>query len=116
MAEEAMAELIIKDLSAPASFKQRLGIGMAMVATAFPHGLTEEEARGFLDRLFSDEDGYREQAVADLTGLIKGNLSKQAEEKEMNDGDEGSEVSGARQSQRRDENRRLGHDCVQAVT
>jgi hypothetical protein len=72
---EAMAEARIKDLSAPASYKQRLGIGMAMVATAFPNGLTEEEARGFLDRLFSEEDGYREQAVADLTGLIKSNLS-----------------------------------------
>ena len=42
-----MAEVIIKDLSAPASFKQRLGIGMAMVATAFPNGLTDDEARGF---------------------------------------------------------------------
>ena len=65
----------IKDPSAPAPFKQRLGIGMAMVATAFPNGLTEEEARGFLDRLFSDEEGYREQAVADLTGLLTSNLS-----------------------------------------
>jgi hypothetical protein len=55
--EEAMAEVRIKDVSAPASFKQRLGIGMAMVATAFPHGLTDDEAREFLDRLFSDEDG-----------------------------------------------------------
>ena len=42
-----MAEVMIQDLSAPASYKQRLGIGMAMVATAFPHGLTEDEARGF---------------------------------------------------------------------
>jgi hypothetical protein len=41
--------------------------------------LTEEEARGFLDRLFSDEEGYREQAVADLNTLIRSNLSKQAE-------------------------------------
>ena len=82
-----MAEVRIEDLSVPASYKQRLGIGMAMVATAFPHGLTEEEARGFLDRLFSDEDGYREQAVADLTGLIRSNLSNQAEEKVMNHGD-----------------------------
>jgi hypothetical protein len=56
---------------------------MAMVATAFPHGLTEDEARWYLDRLFNDEEGYREQAVADLTGLIRSNLSKQAEEKEM---------------------------------
>ena len=87
MAEEAMAEVRIEDLSVPASYKQRLGIGMAMVATAFPHGLTEEEARGFFDRLFSDEDGYREQAVADLTGLIRSNLSNQAEEKVMNHGD-----------------------------
>ena len=74
----------IKDPSvvqAPASYKQRLGIGMAMVATAFPHGLTEDEARGFLDRLFSDEEGYREQAVADLNRLIRSNLSKQAEAK-----------------------------------
>jgi hypothetical protein len=92
--------------SAPASYKQRLGIGMAMVATAFPHGLNEEDAEAFLDRLFSYEEGYREQAVADLLELIKSNLSKQAEEKDMNHGDEGSEVSGARQSQRRDENRR----------
>jgi hypothetical protein len=69
-----MAEVRIKDLSAPASFKQRLGIGMAMVATAFPNGLTEE-ARGFLDRLFSDEDGYREQALADLNGLLTRSLS-----------------------------------------
>jgi hypothetical protein len=37
--------------------------------------LTEDEARVFLDRLFSDKDGYREQAVANLTGLIRGNLS-----------------------------------------
>jgi hypothetical protein len=42
-----MAEVRIEDTSAPASFKHRLGIGMAMVATAFPHGLTEDEARGF---------------------------------------------------------------------
>jgi hypothetical protein len=91
-----MAEVRIEDLSAPASFKQRLGVGMAMVATAFPHGLSEDEARGFLDRLFSDEEGYREQAAADLTGFIRSNLSKQAEDKEMNHGDEGSEISGAR--------------------
>jgi hypothetical protein len=70
-----MAEARIEDFSAPASYKQRLGIGMAMVATAFPHGLTEDEARWYLDRLFSDEEGYREQAVADLTGLITRNLS-----------------------------------------
>ena len=87
-----------------------------MVATAFPNGLTENEAGEILDRLFIDKAGYREQALADLTELIKRNLSKQAEEKEMNHGDEGSEVGGGRQSQRRDENRRLGHDCVQAVT
>jgi hypothetical protein len=72
---EAMAEVRIEELSAPASFKQRLGIGMAMVATAFPHGLTEDESREFLDRLFSDKDGYREQAVVDITGLIRSNLS-----------------------------------------
>jgi hypothetical protein len=76
-----MAEARIEDFSAPASYKQRLGIGMAMVATAFPNGLTEDEARWYLDRLFSDEEGYREQAMADLTGLIRSNLSKQAEEK-----------------------------------
>jgi hypothetical protein len=75
MAEVAMAEVMIKDLSAPASYKQRLGIGMEMVATAFPHGLTEDEARGFLDQLFSDEDGYREQALADLNWLLTTNLS-----------------------------------------
>ena len=80
MAEEAMAEVMIKDLSAPASFKQRLGIGMAMVATTFPNGLTDDEAVAFLDRLFSDEECYREQAVADLTRLIRSNLSKQPEE------------------------------------
>jgi hypothetical protein len=51
------------------------------VATAFPHGLTDDEARGFLDRLFSDEEGYRELAVADLNRLIRSNLSKQAEKK-----------------------------------
>jgi hypothetical protein len=72
---EAMAEVRIEDTSAPASFKQRLGIGMAMVATAFPHGLTEDGARGFLDRLFSDKDGYREQALADLNRLLTSNLS-----------------------------------------
>jgi len=72
---EAMAEVRIEDTSAPASFKQRLGIGMAMVATAFPHGLTEDEARGFLDRLFSDKDGYREQALADLNRLLTSYLS-----------------------------------------
>jgi hypothetical protein len=72
---EAMAEVRIEAPSAPASFKQRLGIGMAMMATAFPHGLNEDEAREFLDRLFSDKDGYREQAVADITGLIRSNLS-----------------------------------------
>jgi hypothetical protein len=76
-----MAEVMIMDSSVPASYKQRLGIGMAMVATAFPHGLNEDEAAAFLDRLFSDEYGYREQAVADLNRLIKSNLSKQAEEK-----------------------------------
>jgi hypothetical protein len=75
MAEEAMAEVRIEDLSAPALYKQRLGIGMAMVATAFPNGLTEEEARGYLDRLFSDEEGYREQAVVDLNRLLTSNLS-----------------------------------------
>jgi hypothetical protein len=75
MAEEAMAEVMIKDLSAPASFKQRLGIGMAMVATTFPNGLTDDEAVAFLDRLFSDEDGYREQALADLNRLLTSNLS-----------------------------------------
>jgi hypothetical protein len=74
-----MAQVRFKERGAPASYKQRLGIGMSMVATAFPHGLTEEEARGFLDRLFSDEEGYREQAVADLNTLIRSNLSKQAE-------------------------------------
>ena len=47
---EAIAEVRIEELSAPASFKQRLGIGMAMVATAFPNGLTEEEASEFIDR------------------------------------------------------------------
>ena len=72
---EAMAEVRIEDTSAPASFKHRLGVGMAMVATAFPHGLTEDEARGFLDRLFSDKDGYREQALADLNRLFTSNLS-----------------------------------------
>jgi hypothetical protein len=72
---EAMAEVGIEETSAPASFKQRLGIRMAMVATAFPHGLTEDEARGFLDRLFSDKDGYREQALADLNRLFTSNLS-----------------------------------------
>ena len=72
---EAMAEVRIEERSAPASFKHRLGIGMAMVATAFPHGLTEDEAGVFLDRLFSLKEGYREQAVADLTGLIRSNLS-----------------------------------------
>jgi hypothetical protein len=70
-----MAEVMIKDLSAPASFKQRLGIGMAMVATTFPNGLTDDEAVAFLDRLFSDEDGYREQALADLNRLLTSNLS-----------------------------------------
>ena len=70
-----MAEVMIQDLSAPASYKQRLGIGMAMVATAFPHGLTEDEARGFLDPLFSDEDGYREQALVHLNRLFTSNLS-----------------------------------------
>ena len=74
MAEEAMAEVMIKDLSAPASFK-RLGIGMAMVATTFPNGLTDDEAVAFLDRLFNDEDGYREQALADLNRLLTSNLS-----------------------------------------
>jgi hypothetical protein len=78
---EAMAVVGIEDTSAPASFKQRLGMGMAMVATAFPHGLTEDEASGFLDQLFSDEDGYRDRALADLNGLIRSNLSQQAEEK-----------------------------------
>jgi hypothetical protein len=87
-----------------------------MVATAFPKGLTKGEAAEFVNRLFSDEEGYREQALADLTGLIKSNLSKQAEEKEMNHGDEGREGSGARRSQRRDENReasagRADHGC-----
>jgi hypothetical protein len=72
---EAMAEVRIEDTSAPASFKQRLGIGMAMVATVFPHGLNEDEARGYLDQLFSDKDGYREQAVADLNRLLTSNLS-----------------------------------------
>ena len=33
--------------TSPSVDKQRLGIGMSMVATAFPHGLNEEEARGF---------------------------------------------------------------------
>jgi hypothetical protein len=75
MAEETVAEVRIKDLSAPASYKQRLGIGMAMVATAFPNGLTEDEARVFLDRLFSDEDGYREQALADLNRLLTSYIS-----------------------------------------
>jgi hypothetical protein len=70
-----MAEARIEDFSAAASYKQRLGIGMSMVATAFPHGLTDDEARGFLDRLFSDEEGYREQAVADLNRLLTSNLS-----------------------------------------
>jgi hypothetical protein len=70
-----MAEVRIKDFSAPASFKQRLGIGMAMVATAFPNGLNDVEARYFLDRLFSDEDGYREQALADLNRLLTRSLS-----------------------------------------
>jgi hypothetical protein len=74
-----MAEARIKDLSAPASYKQRCAIWMAMMATAFPYGLNEEEAREFLDWLFSYEEGYREQTVADLTGVIKSNLSKQAE-------------------------------------
>jgi hypothetical protein len=50
---------------------------MSMVATAFPNGLSEDEAGEFLDRLFSDEEGYREQAVADLNRLIRSNLSKQ---------------------------------------
>jgi hypothetical protein len=72
---EAMAEVRIEELSAPASFKERLGIGMAMVATAFPRGLSEDEARGFHDRLFSDEEGYREQALADLNRLLRSNLS-----------------------------------------
>jgi hypothetical protein len=72
---EAMAEVRIEDTSAPASFKQRLGVGIAMVATAFPHGLNEDEARGYLDRLFSDKDGYREQALADLNRLLTSNLS-----------------------------------------
>jgi hypothetical protein len=67
-----------------------------MVATAFLKGLTKGEAAEFVNRLFSDEEGYREQAVADLTGLIKSNLSKQAEEKEMNHGDEGREGGEAR--------------------
>jgi hypothetical protein len=79
--DEAMAEARIKDPSVPASYKQRLGIRMAMVATAFPYGLNKDEAAVFLDRLFSEEEGYREQAVADLTGLIRSNLSKQVEEK-----------------------------------
>jgi hypothetical protein len=65
----------IKDPGAPAPFKQRLGIGMAMVATAFPHGLAEEEAREFIDRLFSDEGGCREQALSDLNWLLASNLS-----------------------------------------
>jgi hypothetical protein len=72
---EAMAEVGIEETSAPASFKQRLGIGMAMVATTFPNGLTDDEAVAFLDRLFSDEDGYREQALADLNRLLTSNLS-----------------------------------------
>ena len=70
-----MAEARIEDFSAPASYKQRLGIGMAMVATAFPHGLTEDEARWYLDRLFSDKEGYRERALADLNRLLTRNLS-----------------------------------------
>jgi hypothetical protein len=82
-----MAEVRIKDLSAPwikdpsvpASFKQRLGIGMAMVATVFPNGLTEDEARYFLDRLFSDEDGCCEQALDDLNRLLSSNLSYRPE-------------------------------------
>jgi hypothetical protein len=72
---EAMAEVRVEELSAPASFKERLGIGMAMVATAFPRGLTEDEARGYLDRPFSDKDGYREQALADLNRLLTRSLS-----------------------------------------
>ena len=70
-----MAERNDQGASLPASFKQRLGIGMAMVATAFPNGLTDDEAVAFLDRLFSDEDGYREQALADLNRLLTSNLS-----------------------------------------
>ena len=46
-----------------------------MVATAFPNGLNEDEAREFLARLFSDEDGYREQALANLNRLLTRNLS-----------------------------------------
>jgi hypothetical protein len=72
---EAIAAVRIEDTSAPASFKHRLGVGMAMVATAFPHGLNEDEARGYLDRLFSDKDGYREQALAVLNRLLTSNLS-----------------------------------------
>ena len=72
---EAMAEIMIKSTSAPAAFKQRLGMGIAMVATAFLHGLTKDEARRFLDRLFSDKDGYREQALADFNRLFTSNLS-----------------------------------------
>jgi hypothetical protein len=42
-----MVQVRFKERGAPASYKQRLGIGMAMVATAFPHGLNEDEAGGF---------------------------------------------------------------------
>jgi hypothetical protein len=37
--------------------------------------LTDDEARYFLGRLFSDEEGYREQALADLNRLLTRNLS-----------------------------------------
>ena len=41
------AEACPSVVQAPASYKQRLGIGRAMVVTTFPNGLTEDEARGF---------------------------------------------------------------------
>jgi hypothetical protein len=37
--------------------------------------LNEDEAGEFLDRLFSDEEGYRELALAELNRLLTRNLS-----------------------------------------
>jgi hypothetical protein len=70
-----MAQVRFKERGAPASYKQRLGIGMAMVATAFPNGLTEDEAGEFIYSLFSDKEGYRKQALANLNRLLTRNLS-----------------------------------------
>lgn len=63
-----MTEIRIKEPGAPATFRQRQAIGLALVDAAFPDGLTKGEASGWIGRLRAEDEALRTGATNELAG------------------------------------------------